>query len=80
MNPVYLDTTQAATDTIQYVATDQNGLTSTSTRTIIIQAANDNQASATPANDNVPPLAAGATTATSSSAITRDCMVAQLQQ
>jgi hypothetical protein len=57
------------TDTINYVATDQSGLTSTSTRTVIVsesQAANDNQASATPAND-IPPLAAGATTATSSS-------------
>jgi hypothetical protein len=41
-----LDTTQAATDTIDYVVTDQNGLTSTSTRTIIIPAANDNQATA----------------------------------
>jgi hypothetical protein len=39
MNPVQLDTTQAATDTIDYVATDQTGLTSTSTRTVIIQAA-----------------------------------------
>jgi hypothetical protein len=45
MNPVQLDTSAAATDTIQYVATlpaqagDQNGLTSTSTRTVIIQAA-----------------------------------------
>jgi hypothetical protein len=38
MNPIQLDTTQAATDTIQYVATDQNGLTSTSTRTVIILA------------------------------------------
>jgi hypothetical protein len=38
-----IDTTQAATDTIQYVATlpaqagDQSGLTSTSTRTVIIE-------------------------------------------
>ena len=37
MNPVQLDTTEAATDTIAYVATDQNGLTSTSTRTLIIE-------------------------------------------
>jgi hypothetical protein len=42
----------SATDTIAYVATDQTGLTSTSTRTVIIQPANDNQASTTPANDN----------------------------
>jgi hypothetical protein len=32
-------TTQVATDTIDYVVTDQSGLTSTSTRTLIIQAA-----------------------------------------
>jgi Domain of unknown function (DUF5011) len=37
MNPVQIDTSTAATDTIDYVATDQNGLTSTSTRTIIIE-------------------------------------------
>jgi hypothetical protein len=36
-SPVQIDTSQAATDTIDYVATDQNGLTSTTTRTIIIQ-------------------------------------------
>jgi Chaperone of endosialidase/Domain of unknown function (DUF5011) len=39
MDPVQLDTSQVATDTIDYVATDQNGLTSTSTRTVIIEAA-----------------------------------------
>jgi hypothetical protein len=39
MNPVQLDTSTTATDTIAYVATDQNGLTSTSTRTVIIEAA-----------------------------------------
>ena len=37
-SPVQIDTSQAATDTIDYVATDQNGLTSTSTRTVIIDA------------------------------------------
>jgi len=36
---IVIDTSAAATDTIDYVATDQNGLTSTSTRTVIIQAA-----------------------------------------
>jgi small subunit ribosomal protein S21 len=61
----------AATDTIQYVVTDQSGLTSTSTRTVIIEApqpANDNQASSTPsgaANDNTPPSANTSTAATS---------------
>jgi hypothetical protein len=56
MNPIQLNTTQAATDTIQYVVTDQSGLSSTTTRTVIIQAANDNQASTTAANDNTPPI------------------------
>jgi trimeric autotransporter adhesin len=36
---IVIDTSTAATDTIDYVTTDQNGLTSTSTRTIIIEAA-----------------------------------------
>jgi hypothetical protein len=38
MNPVQINTTQAATDTIDYVVTDQSGLTATSTRTVIVQA------------------------------------------
>jgi hypothetical protein len=41
-----------AADTIDYVATDQNGLTATTTRTVIIQAA----------NDNTPPLDTSTTT------------------
>ena len=45
MNPVQIDTTQAATDTISYVATDQNGLTSTTTRAVIIEAAPSDDAS-----------------------------------
>jgi hypothetical protein len=36
MNPVQIDTSTVATDTIDYVATDQDGLTSTSTRTVIV--------------------------------------------
>jgi hypothetical protein len=65
MNPVQIDTSTAATDTIDYVATDQNGLTSTSTRAVIIEApANDNQSTSTPANDNSPPPAATTTSAT----------------
>jgi Domain of unknown function (DUF5011) len=55
MSPVVIDTSSVATDTIQYVATNQNGLTATSTRTVIIQAA----------NDNTPPLASTTTTASS---------------
>jgi hypothetical protein len=39
MNPIQIDTSAVATDTIAYVATDQSGLTSTTTRTVIIQAA-----------------------------------------
>ena len=34
---INLDTSQAATDTIDYVATDQDGLTATSTRTVLIE-------------------------------------------
>ena len=37
-SPVEIDAGAAATDTIDYVVTDQNGLTSTSTRTVIIEA------------------------------------------
>jgi len=37
-SPIQLDTSQPATNTIQYVATDQSGLTATSTRMVIIQA------------------------------------------
>ena len=36
-SPILIDTTAPATDTIDYVATDQNGLTSTSTRTVIVE-------------------------------------------
>jgi hypothetical protein len=39
ISPVQIDTTQAATDTIDYVVTDQNGLAATSTRTVIIEPA-----------------------------------------
>jgi hypothetical protein len=39
MSPVQIDTSTVATDTIDYVATDSAGLTSTSTRTVIIEAA-----------------------------------------
>ncbi len=36
---IVLDTTAVATDTIQYVATDSQGLTATSTRTVLIEPA-----------------------------------------
>jgi hypothetical protein len=38
VSPIQIDTTQAATDTIDYVVTDLNGLSPTSTRTVIVQA------------------------------------------
>ena len=38
-NPIELDTSAAATDTIAYVVTDSQGLTSTSTRTVIVEPA-----------------------------------------
>ncbi|MDR3489299.1 MAG: hypothetical protein P4M05_30925 [Bradyrhizobium sp.] len=44
MSPIVLDTSAAATDTIDYVVTDSTGLTSTSTRTVIVQAAQTTQA------------------------------------
>jgi hypothetical protein len=42
-----IDTSQVATDTIDYVATDSDGLTATSTRTVLIEAAVSSAASAT---------------------------------
>jgi hypothetical protein len=36
---IVIDTSQPATDTIDYVATDQSGLTSKSSRTLIVEAA-----------------------------------------
>jgi hypothetical protein len=38
MSPVQVDTSTAATDTIDYVVTDSTGLTSTSTRSVIVEA------------------------------------------
>jgi hypothetical protein len=39
MNPVVIDTSSVATDTIDYVVTDSQGLMSTSTRTVIVEPA-----------------------------------------
>jgi lysophospholipase L1-like esterase len=47
---IQLDTSAAATDTIDYVVTDQNGLTSSSTRTIIVLPAADPSTTAPPAS------------------------------
>ena len=57
---IMLDTSQAATDTIDYAATDTNGLTSTSTRTVIVEAANS--------TSSVPPAPEAATTEATSTA------------
>ncbi len=43
---IVIDTSQVATDTINYVATDTDGLTATSTRTILIDAAASSAAAA----------------------------------
>jgi len=45
--PINLDTSEPATDTIQYVATDATGVTSTSTRTVIVAAPSDPAATST---------------------------------
>ena len=57
---IVLDTTAAATDTIDYVVTDANGFTATSTRTVIIEA----QALPVPSISNATPSAATSTDAT----------------
>jgi surface protein with Ig-like domain len=54
---VQLDTGKSGTHSIDYVVAGHSGLTSTTTRTVIVSSpANDNQASSTPtaANDNLP--------------------------
>jgi hypothetical protein len=58
-NPIQLDTSTAATDTIAYVATDGAGLASTSTRTVIIEVADA---------PSIVPSAAASSTATSTEA------------
>jgi hypothetical protein len=49
-SPIDLDTSEPATDTIDYVATDGEGNTSTSTRTVIIEAPFDPTATSTNPN------------------------------
>jgi hypothetical protein len=53
---IVIDTSAVATDTIDYVATDQNGLTTTSTRTVIVE----------PAATPLPPTASASSTAATS--------------
>ena len=48
---VQIDTTEAATDTLDYVVTDQNGLTSTSTRTVIVEPPSEPQSSPATSTD-----------------------------
>ena len=52
-SPVEIDTTQAATDTIDYVVTDQSGLTATSTRTVIVEPAQPSSQAATSTSDTL---------------------------
>ena len=64
---IIIDTTKVATDTIDYVATDQSGLTSTSTCTAIIEPAPPSIApsgdSATSSTDTSPSAATATTPA-----------------
>jgi hypothetical protein len=69
VSDIGIDTSAVATDTVQYVATDQNGLTSTTTRTIIIEAA--------AAPSIVPPVAGEGDTATSSDTASTTAATAQ---
>jgi hypothetical protein len=56
---IVIDTSQVATDTIDYVVTDPAGLTATSTRTVIIEPA--------PTTVSPPPVAASSTPAVATS-------------
>jgi hypothetical protein len=65
---IVLDTTQIATDTIAYVATDPTGLTATSTRTVIIEgAAPPSPQPASAAASSTPAAFASSTAAVASS-------------
>jgi len=70
---IVIDTTQPATDTIDYVATDQSDLTATSTRTVIIQPAatspspQSGQGSVTDTVTSTAPASTASTTATTTS-------------
>jgi Chaperone of endosialidase/Domain of unknown function (DUF5011) len=51
MSPIEIDTSEPATDTIDYVATDQSGLTATTTRIVIIEAPSITPADAATSTD-----------------------------
>jgi hypothetical protein len=59
VSTIAIDTSQVATDTIDYVATDTDGLTATSTRTVLIEA-----------SPSIVPAADASTTPTDSSTST----------
>jgi len=59
VSTIFIDTSEVATDTIDYIATDTDGLTSTSTRTVIIEAVPD--------APSIIPAVDASTTATSTS-------------
>ena len=68
---IVIDTNKVATDTIYYVATDQSGFTSTSTRTVLIEALASSQSSATatiPTSPSIVPTEPASTTAATSTA------------
>jgi GDSL-like Lipase/Acylhydrolase family/Chaperone of endosialidase/Bacterial surface protein, Ig-like domain len=62
-NPVQIDTTQVATDTVDYVVTGQSGLTSTTTRTVIIQSAFTSSVASSTAGTSTSTQTTSATTA-----------------
>ena len=62
---IVVDTSAAATDTIDYVVTDQNGLTSTSTRTVIVQAADTPSIAPDETASSTDPTATSTATSTS---------------
>ena len=64
---IVIDTSQAATDTIDYVAADPSGLTSTTTRTIIVEApsiTSTDNASSSPDATSTPAVATSTPTTT----------------
>jgi hypothetical protein len=65
ISDLYFGETDLVTDTIDYIATDQNGLTSTTTRTVIVEAPSivpsDDASSTPPSSDD-----AGTTTSATS--------------
>jgi hypothetical protein len=64
VNPIQIDTSTVATDTIQYVVTDQNGQVATSTRTVIVRAADSASSPTVVIDPNIATTSAGATSTT----------------